>query len=139
MGTTISLTNPGSDPIDLTITRNGTTVETVTLAGGASVQRSFSMARGRDVELPGHRAELRHFPQRHPIAAEVAGTRITRDSTGGATDLARTGSMTGQLALVGFLLLAGGGVLLAGSHQRSAMATIGPRRTRRRRTPGSGP
>ena len=133
-GTAITLTNPGTEAIDLTIIRNGTTVETLTIAGGATVVRSYTMAEDEtstfQVTGPNFDSGVQSVTRN---CVEVLGTQITRDGS-----LAATGARTGQLALVGFLLLAGGAVLLVGSQRRSALAVAtGTSRSRRERGSGS--
>ena len=119
-GTTITLTNPGSESIDLTIIRNGNTVETVTLAAGSTVQRSYTMAEDETsrfrVTGPNFDSGVQNITR---DCVEVLGTRITRSSTG-ATSLARTGVMTAELVMAGLLLVSVGALLLVGSRRRTA-------------------
>ena len=54
-GSVVTLTNTGQLAAQITVTKNGSVIDTVSVAPGTTVTRTLRHAGGRDGDLPGHR------------------------------------------------------------------------------------
>ncbi len=114
-GATITFTNTGELPVDLTVTKNGTTIDTVTVAPGDTVTKTYPMAEDETstFRVTGPDFDTGDQSITHDCV-QVAGTEQTPPTQVLAAELARTGppsSMQGLVTLSGLLLMIGGLVM----------------------------
>ncbi|MGH9186356.1 MAG: hypothetical protein ACRD0U_11165 [Acidimicrobiales bacterium] len=125
-GATVSLSNEGTEPVDLTVNRNGTAVETVTVGAGQTVGKTYAMAEDETASfrVTGPSFDSGSFSITRNCV-EVGGVQLTKDPTVAAqvasANLASTGSpLQLPMLLSGLALMLGSGFMLLGSRRRAA-------------------
>jgi hypothetical protein len=123
-GAKITFSNDGEEPVDMTVTKNGTVIDTVTVGAGETTSRTYAMA---EDETAVFRITAPAFDTTDQTlthdCTQVQGVTVTTVS---GTELARTGAGdTKPLAsLAGLLLMAGGFFLALANWSPAAVAAM---------------
>lgn len=124
-GAQFTYTNSGASSVDLTVTKNGTVIDTVTVPAGQTVTKTYPLAEDETgtfrVTGPGYDSGA--LPVNHDCAQV-----LPFEAERGSAALARTGSEVEPMLLLSALLLVLGGAFV-GLGQLPAL--VGNRRSRR--------
>ena len=141
-GVHVHFTNTGESPLDMTVTKGGTVIDTVTVPGNGSADRTYAMAEDETAtyRVTGGGFDSGDTPFTHDcvqpstttsttVPDTVQGNEIVRGTT-----LPRTGSSSTlpMSTLAGLLLMTGGVLLALVNRPMPATATTTSRRSRGR-------